>query len=332
MIRLTVGLLAATVVLCVASGCSGESEEPAPKEKPMATRLEEADQIFRNRQYERAGSMFESLADDALAAGDDSVYVEAAAMRARSYLIQGNAAEGRPWLSLAAEKADPAEPRAWSRYLGVRGRFEWEDGDNTKATETFRTMFDYCGEHGLYDRAVDAAHMIALTGDPEEKFEWAMRGIDMAEKGNMIGWLGPLWNNLGWDYVDAGRYEEALEALEKAREYHYMGTADIPKLIADYSVAHVLRLKGDLDLAREAMEDVFKRAEGLKQEGNPDALEWMGLSRWELGEITVARGEAGLGLGMMQKALGELEEAGMPTWDAEDWEKRKARVAELETR
>jgi tetratricopeptide (TPR) repeat protein len=29
-------------------------------------------------------------------------------------------------------------------------------------------------------------------------------------------WLGPLYNNLGWEYQDAREYEAALEAFKKA--------------------------------------------------------------------------------------------------------------------
>jgi len=332
MARVIVAVLGMLAVFAAALGCSGESDTSEPEAKPLSTRLEEADQAFRNRQYAEAGEIFEAVATDALAAGNHETYTEAAAMRARSYLIQGMSEEGRPWLTRAEEHADSSAPAGWSRYLGVRGRFEWEDGDSERATATFHEMFDYCEENELYSRAVDAAHMIALTGQPEEKLQWARKGIEMAEKGNMIGWLGPLWNNLGWDHVDAGQYDEAREALESAREYHYMGTAEIPKLIADYSVAHVIRLQGLLDEAHDAMRDVFDRAQGLRDAGNPDALEWIGFSRWELGEIAISKGEAEAGLGMFQEALGELEEAGMPSWDQADWEKRNARLEELRAR
>jgi tetratricopeptide (TPR) repeat protein len=171
--------------------------------------------------------------------------------------------------------------------------------------------------------------MIAITGDPEERYEWAQRGIEMAERGDLRGWLGALWNNLGWDYVAAERYDEAREALEKAREYHYEGEGEIPKLVADYSVAHVMRLQGNVEQAAEAMRQVFDRAVHLQNAGNAEAIEWIGFSRWELAEIAVVRGEIDVGVNLMRAALTELREAGMPDWDAADWERRQARVAEL---
>lgn len=298
----------------------------------LQVRLEQADQAFRNRLYEEATARYEGVADDALRQDETSIGAEACAMRARCYLVSGEAEQGRPWLERAADLADSSMPLAWSRYLGVRGRFEWEDGDTEKATATFLRMFEYCEEHGLFDRAVDAAHMIATTGNPEQKYEWALKGIEIAEKGGMKGWLGTLWNNLGWDYVDAGRYDDAGRAFEKAREYHYRGTAELPKLIADYSVAHVMRLQGQLEEARTAMLAVFDWAGRLLDSGNPDALEWVGFSRWELGEIAIAEGDRSTGVAMLKEALRELEAAGMPDWDPGDWDKRNARVQELGSR
>jgi tetratricopeptide (TPR) repeat protein len=315
----------ALVIAIAAVGC----DRGTTVESGMADRLARADEVFKSREYEEAGKLYQALAGEADAAGDVSTYVEASAMRARSYLIREEGEKGRPWLEKAAARANAADPLGWSRYLGVRGRFEWRDGDNETATRTFLEMFDYCQKHELWERAVDAAHMIAITGDPGEKFEWATRGIEMAEKGEMTGWLGPLWNNLGWDYVDAGRYEEALDALVKARWYHYQGAGELPKLIADYSVAHVTRLAGRLDEAEAGMRAVFDWAERLNGEDNPDALEWMGFSRWDLGEIAVSRGDVPAGLAMMEEAVVELEAAGMPRWDAEGWKEKQDRIAEI---
>jgi tetratricopeptide (TPR) repeat protein len=319
---LLLAILAASLAF---TGCRGGE---AMREE-LATRLAEADEIFRSEEYDEAGTLYERIAEDASAAHDDATYVEACAMRARSHLIADRADDGRPWIERAAAHADVSEPLGWSRFLGVRGRFEWKSGDNETATATFREMFDYCNEHDLYERAVDAAHMVAITGNTAERFEWAQRGIEMAEKGELAGWLGPLWNNLGWDYVDAERYDEAQAALEKAREYHYESESDLPKLIADYSVAHVTRLRGDYRAAKVAMDEVYRWAHRLNEEGNEQAIEWMGMSQWDLGEIAHATGENAVALQQMTMALEALEKAGMPSWDETGYNEKKARLEEI---
>jgi len=317
-------LTAASLVAVV--GCAGEAQE----DTQLKAKLEEADGVFKSREYERAGEMFEEVATEAEASGDNSLFVEAAAMRARSYLITDRADEGRPWLDRAASRAIDSEPRAWSRYLGVRGRFEWKGGDNETATATFLDMFNYCENHELWDRAVDAAHMIAITGDKNEKFDWSLKGIEMAEKGGMEGWLGPLWNNLGWNYYDEGMFGEAYDALVKAREYHYKGEGELPKLIADYSVAHVMMKQDRMREAESEMLKVLEWASRLNAEGDDSAVEWMGFARWDLGEMAIALGERETGTGMLKQALTEIERSGMPNWDPDQWKQKQDRIAQLE--
>jgi tetratricopeptide (TPR) repeat protein len=320
-----VAVVTLVALTLVAPGCSRQTAEEAA----LSGRLDAADELFRSRSYEEAGALYEGIAEDAMTAGDMSAYVEACAMRARSHLIVNRADEGRPWLDRAAEHANSEDALGWSRYLGVRGRFEWRDGDVETATQTFVEMFNYCRAAELWSRAVDAAHMVAITGDEDERFAWSHRGIEMAEAGELTGWLGPLWNNLGWNYVEAGRHDEAVEALLKAREYHYQGEQELPKLIADWSVGHALRLGGRLEDARDEIEPVLGRALTMHREGHPDALEWVGFSRWELGELAVAEGDAERGVQMLEDAADELRDAGMPDWDAAGWSEKQDRLTEL---
>ncbi len=312
------------VALALLAGCAGEIQE----DPMLADKIAKADEVFKSRQYEEAGVLFEEIAGEA--AGDNSAFVEAASMRARSYLVTERKDEGREWLTRAAAKAVESDPLGWSRYLGVRGRFEWKDGDNETATSTFREMFDYCGEKELWERAVDAAHMIAITGDQRQKFDWSLKGIEMAERGGMDGWLGPLWNNLGWNYCDDERYGEAYDALIKAREYHYKGEGELPKLIADYSVAHVMMKQNRLHEAEAAMLKVLEWATRLDADGASDAVEWMGFARWDLGEMAMELGNKATGIGMLKQALSEIEKSGMPNWDPDQWKQKQARVAGLE--
>jgi hypothetical protein len=115
-------LLTSLVVLTAAFAFVGCS--PTPEESVFAERLDEADQTFRSGQYADAGVLFEAIANEAETAGDVSAFVEAASMRARSYLIQDDGETGRPWLDRAAAKATEGDALGWSRYIGVRGRFE----------------------------------------------------------------------------------------------------------------------------------------------------------------------------------------------------------------
>ncbi len=322
--RIMVTALLLPLLMATLAGCS--SEQPASQ---FADRLAEADQIFSSRKYAEAGVLFEDIANEADAAGDNTAYAEAAAMRGRTMLQLGDRHGGEVWLEQARARTSVDDPLGWSRYLGVRGRFEWTAKDSVAAIATFRELFDYCEANGLYERAVDATHMNALVAPREERFEWAHKGIAMAEAGELTGWLGPLWNNMGWDYVDAGDYEEGLDALEKARVYHYETGQQLSKLIADYSVAHVKRLMGDLAAAKTELQGVFDQASSMQEAGHLDAVEWMGFSRWELAEIAMTEGDTETATAFMTEALGELEQAGMPRWDPDDWEKKRARLAEI---
>ena len=49
--------------------------------------------------------------------------------------------------------------------------------------------------------------------------EWTHRGLELAEsEADAAYWAGPLLNNLGWHYYEAGDYEAALETFERALE------------------------------------------------------------------------------------------------------------------
>ena len=49
--------------------------------------------------------------------------------------------------------------------------------------------------------------------------EWTQRGLELADlEPDAAYWAGPLLNNLGWHYYEAGEYGRALEAFERALE------------------------------------------------------------------------------------------------------------------
>jgi tetratricopeptide (TPR) repeat protein len=311
-------------------------------EKPSETErlLKEADNTFNSRDYAGATELYRALVEKAEEEGDKAVLVQALAMTARGYLIRGMNDEGRPWIERAGELASPDDPPGWSRYLGVRGRFEWQDGDKPKATLTFREMYGYCLEHELYRRAIDAAHMVAITGTTDEQIEWARKGIAAAEQGGEEGWLGPLWNNLGVTYWDLAAEAEGDEALEhdrqaldcylKARHYHWKVGGEVSKLAADWAVGSAYRRIGEGEKAGAWLRPVLARAERrFELDPSPENGEWVGWACFDLGLLAADAGESERALELLNRAKNLLEHVGIQDWDPKSWKLLNQRIEDL---
>lgn len=266
------------------------------------------DSLFNQRQIEEARAAYTSASEIACAAGQNSQCTEAVSMIARTYLTVGEKEQGREYFAKVLETVNAKDPLGWSRYLSVRGRFEWQNGDNRKATETFKEMYDYCKTHNLPDRALDAIRMAAITGTPEEQVQWGLKGIQEAEAADDTAMLGPLWNNLGATYDEQGMYKECLEAYLKAREYHYLTGSENAKLIADWAVGHAYRLNGDFKQAEKIMKPLEKKFEEL------DNGEFVGWTLKELGHIEMEKKHFQKAVELYYKALDKLEAAGVRDW------------------
>lgn len=288
------------------------------------TLLTDTDALFRDSKYAEAEPLYRRAADLAAVGGDRTTQTEALAQVARCFAIQGRQDEGRPWLAQAAALADPADPIGWSRFLGVRGRFEWHDGDLATARATFEAMYNYCRAHGLPARAIDAAHMVAIVAvSPDDQIAWGRKGVAEAEAGGITHWLGPLWNNLGATYEHLKDYANALDAYHQASVFHHEHGTDRQQRIAEWAVGHAHRLVGDTDVAARWLEPVL-----LEFEAAGDT-EFTGLTHRELGELALARGDRAAAREHFTRALSLLKDAGMPDWDAAGYAELEARLQQL---
>ena len=146
------------------------------------------------------------------------------------------------------------------------GRLRRSSGDGEAALPLFESAFAIALEADESFIATDAAHMAALVApDPAGFVAWTQRGIELAQAhGDADYWLGPLLNNLGWQYYDTGEYEQALEAFERALRARERDP-DNPEAeqIARYAVGKALRALGRPDEAVPLLEQAVAWADGV---------------------------------------------------------------------
>jgi tetratricopeptide (TPR) repeat protein len=101
-----------------------------------------------------------------------------------------------------------------------RGRKLRSSGDPAAALPLFESAFARASDDGQDFLAGDALHMCAISVDNLEATEqWTQRGLEFGERRpDAAYWAGPLLNNLGWAYYDAGDHRRALELFEQALE------------------------------------------------------------------------------------------------------------------
>jgi tetratricopeptide (TPR) repeat protein len=322
--------------LAVLLGCSS-SKQSEESMKLLAI----ADDLFKQQQYEKALNIYRQAAVESEKEKNNSNLVEALSQTARCFIATNKLQDGREWLDQAAQKADRNEPKGWSRFLSVRGRLEWKEEaalkkevapEASQAAATFQELYDYCLAYDFYERAIDAANMMSIVGRQEARIEWGLKGIDAAEKGKLESWLAPLWNNLGWNYEDMGDHGKALNALIKAREYHYKKDDEQAKLIADWSVGHAYRMAGNVDTAISIMTDVNNRAgKSYGKDSSSTNAEWLGFSCKELGELAILQGNKKAAHVHFLEAKKLLEIARIAEWDAKGYQELNEKIDRLES-
>jgi tetratricopeptide (TPR) repeat protein len=188
---------------------------------------------------------------------------------ARVHGLRGSFDEGDALLNEASGLADPRSLAA-ARVDLERGRLRRSGGDTEAALPLFESAFAGALAAGAAFVAADAAHMAALAAPGREAFvTWTRRGIEVAETHEGASyWVGPLQNNLGWEYYEAGEYEPALAAFQgalAARERDPDNADGIE--LALYAVGKTLRALGR---SAEAVPLLQRAVASAAQRGHED--------------------------------------------------------------
>jgi tetratricopeptide (TPR) repeat protein len=203
------------------------------------------------------------------AEGDGGRRAEILTQLARIHGLRDDFDEGERLIGEA--EADAGESAvAHARIDLERGRLRRSGGDKDAALRLFECAFAAAREAGEGFLAADAAHMAALAApDRDGSLAWTRHGTELAETDDGARyWLGPLLNNLGWEHHDAGEYEEALAAFQRALAERERDPANTDALrLAHYAVAKTLRA---LERASEALRHAEWAVESAEAEGAPD--------------------------------------------------------------
>ena len=212
-------------------------------------------------------------------------YVEVLTQAARAQGLQRQFEAAHKSLDEAEVMLTKRMGRARARCLLERGRVFRSSGSADRARPLFEAALAAAQAAGEDNYAVDAAHMLGIVEKGEAAVAWHVRAMEMAEQAadeRARGWLGSLYNNLGWTFHDHGDHARALELFEKAQAFREAKGQWPETLIARWCVARCLRSLGRVEEALEQQQALLRAHE---QDGGEDGYVFE-----ELGECLLALG------------------------------------------
>lgn len=184
--------------------------------------------------------------------GDRSYRAQLLTQIARAQGLQAHADAAHKTLDEAEALLGKEPSTARVRCLLERGRLYNDAKKPDMARPHFTKAWDMARSLKEDGYAIDSAHMLGILESGDLALQWDEKALDLAEHSadrRTRGWLGPLYNNIGWTYYDRKEYPRALALLEKARDVFEKGTNRGAIRIARYSVGKALRALGRVEEA-----------------------------------------------------------------------------------
>lgn len=229
---------------------------------------------------------------------------------------------------------EPQYQLAKIRLLLERGRVYHQSDRLEQALSFFIQSYDLSKLSREFDfHTVNAAHMVAIVEKHAEgKIEWNKRAISLAENTNdkrCHAWLGPIYNNLAQNYIEAEKYPEALQYFEKCKAHAEERGDQIVIRGAFWGIGRALRGLNKLDKALDTQNNLLKEYEQISEQGLlPIELIYVGrgLVYEELAEIYFAKES---GEQSQKYARLAYEDLSKDAWMKKLYSKRIERMLEL---
>ncbi|KYG62465.1 hypothetical protein AZI86_16665 [Bdellovibrio bacteriovorus] len=182
------------------------------------------DKMWNYRNPAETEARFREILPEAEKSGNKDYYLQLLTQIARTQSLQSKFAKAHAILDTVEVKIGPDTPVAEVRYLLERGR----TFNSSKKPDLALPLFLKAVDLGIATKqdgyVVDAYHMVAIAEpDIKKQLEWNLKALEFAEKSQDPGarsWLGSLYNNIGYTYIQLNDYKAALSVLQKQVEYY----------------------------------------------------------------------------------------------------------------
>jgi tetratricopeptide (TPR) repeat protein len=196
---------------------------------------------------------FNEILPQARSLEDKSIYLQIMSQIALTQALQKKFNEAHKTLDDAEALLTPEYDLARVRILLERGRIFQQAEKISEARRYFEQAFELSKKNNFDYHTINAAHMIAIVAEKvKDKIKWNQLAIDLAtntKEAQARDWLGPLYNNLGQNYIEDKQFEKALDAFQKALVYRKKENY-IPNIrVAQWAIGRTLRFLNRLDEA-----------------------------------------------------------------------------------
>jgi tetratricopeptide (TPR) repeat protein len=247
--------LVALAVLFMGLGCSTKGNDKfGPRSDPM-NRIDDLWDFHDPAASEQRFRAFMETSQDPLFRSEILTQV------ARAQGLQNEFDEAQATLDEAEAMMPDDASEVRIRLLLERGRVLNSAGKPAESRPFFLDALAFAEQSKQDYYAIDAAHMLGIVDPPAEQIAWSERALEIARSSKdprARNWLGPVYNNLGWSYHDAGQFDRALAHFERALDwYREHGDAEQVR-VARWSVGRALRSLGRVDEALSLQETLLK--------------------------------------------------------------------------
>ncbi|HUX79738.1 MAG TPA: hypothetical protein VMW10_08365 [Alphaproteobacteria bacterium] len=200
-----------------------------------------------------------------------SIYLQILSQIALAQAMQKKFAEAHKTLDTAEAGLTSEYDLARVRILLERGRVFHQSDNIEAALSLFKKSYSLSKEHNFDFHTVNAAHMIAIIErDVDDKIKWNQTAIDLAqntEDKRASAWLGSLYNNLAQNYIEAGKFREALSSFEQCKKYGEDRGDIIVIRGAKWGIGRALRSLGSLDEAQNTQLSLLNEYKDIATKG-----------------------------------------------------------------